>query len=167
MGAKTLVTVSLASLALLLPIGAEADSATPAPQITITLPSRSPLPEGATPLPQDAPTSRSVDRWPGYRLSPGPGGEVEAVVLSPERFREMVLAPRLVEAEGKMRTLMCQGEQRAQSDRHNEQARAWAADLAAAKKAPPPPRWLQVAEWIALGVAIGAAAGGTAVWAAK
>jgi hypothetical protein len=170
MDTRSLATVSLAMLALLLPLGASAaDKAPdPAPQVTVTLPpAQPPLPEGATPLVQEGRTSRSVDRWPGYRLSPGPGGEVEAVVLSPERYRELVLMPRLVEAQGRVDTLMCRGEQRAQSDRHNEAAREWAAQLAAAKRVEPLPEWQRVVAWVGLGVAIGALAGGTAVWVAK
>ena len=167
MDMRSLVTVSLTLLALLaLPSAAQADGSASA-TLAVTATVLPPLPAGATPLAQSQQAlSRTVDSWPGYSLSPGPGGEVEAIVLSPDRYRTLTLAPRLVEASAKTNLLMCQGEQRAQSDRHNEAARQWAAELAAAREASRPD-WRRVAEWVALGVAIGAVAGGTAVWAAR
>ena len=169
MTAYTRTLCLVAGLSLCAPCLAHADAPpSPPPQVTVTVtPAPQPLlPAGATPLEQPGTASRSVDSWPGYRLSPGPGGEVEAVVLSPVRYQALVVAPRLVEGQARVDLLVCRGEQRAQSDRHNERALAL---LAREREllAPPAPDWQRVAAWVGLGLAAGAAAGGTAVWLAR
>jgi hypothetical protein len=163
MDTRTLATVSLALLALLLPLGANAGGSASA-TLTVSATVLPPLPAGAVPLGQSQQAlSRSDDSWPGYRLAPGPGGEPAAIVLSPDRYRTLTLAPQLEGASARINLQVCQAEQRAQSDRHNEAAREWAAQLREARALD----WQRVAAWVGLGVALGAVAGGTAVWVAK
>lgn len=166
MDTRSLATVSLALLALLLPLGASAGGSASA-TLTVTATAVAPLPAGSMPLTQMAPLqqelTRSDDSWPGYRLAPGPGGEPAAIVLSPDRYRTLTLAPQLEGASLQTSLGVCQAEQRAQAERANRLAREQAAQLREARSLD----WQRVVAWVGLGVALGALAGGTAVWAAR